>query len=365
VGFPPSAVDHVRLSVGEGITGFVAECLRPVSCAVGAKEEQWKPVPGLGEERFPSFLALPLLSRGACLGVLVLQRREARSFHPSDVELAAALVGPVASVIEGAKARRQSLESSRTLGPRSARLTGQPLAPGEALGKLEAPTPLAHAPASFVKPKPLEVATAFAEVAAELQRGRARLHPRLGAADRAHLAMLAPLLDDERLRETAIEECSQNGLSAGLRRVAREYARAAYRAGVHTSEGSEWMSQRAAEVEDLCMLVGAHARSERCPSAGGIVVTERLTTCLVLAMVARRCAGVALTNPVATDSPPARLLAASGIPAIMSVAELFVWARPDDRALIDGERGLLHVNPPPTTEARLRATSRQGRGSRA
>jgi hypothetical protein len=49
----------------------------------------------------------------------------------------------------------------------------------------------------------------------------------------------------------------------------------------------------------------------------------------------------------------------------MSVAELFVWARPDDRALIDGERGLLHVNPPPTTEARLRATSRQGRTGRA
>ena len=57
----------------------------------------------------------------------------------------------------------------------------------------------------------------------------------------------------------------------------------------------------------------------------------------------------------------ARLLAANGYRVSMICLD---YGQPD-RALIDGERGLLHVNPPATTEARLRATSRQGRGSRA
>jgi phosphotransferase system enzyme I (PtsP) len=34
VGFPREAVGQVRLEAGEGLTGFVAECLRPVSVAV-------------------------------------------------------------------------------------------------------------------------------------------------------------------------------------------------------------------------------------------------------------------------------------------------------------------------------------------
>src|SRR5258705_6716557 len=44
VGFPQSALGNVRLHVGEGITGFVAECMRPVSAAVCAAATNWKPV---------------------------------------------------------------------------------------------------------------------------------------------------------------------------------------------------------------------------------------------------------------------------------------------------------------------------------
>ena len=54
VGFPPSTVGTVSLRMGEGITGLVAECMRPVSVAVAAGEASYKHVPGLGEERFPA-----------------------------------------------------------------------------------------------------------------------------------------------------------------------------------------------------------------------------------------------------------------------------------------------------------------------
>ncbi|MBC7975931.1 MAG: GAF domain-containing protein, partial [Myxococcales bacterium] len=74
-GFPTTAIGATTLAVGEGITGLVAECMRPVSAAHAAAEAAYKPVPGLGEERFPVFVGIPLIGGGAVIGVLVLQRR--------------------------------------------------------------------------------------------------------------------------------------------------------------------------------------------------------------------------------------------------------------------------------------------------
>jgi len=73
-GFAPTALG-TTLHVGEGITGLVAECMRPVSAAHAAAETAYKPVPGLGEDRFPVFVGVPLIGAGSVIGVLVLQRR--------------------------------------------------------------------------------------------------------------------------------------------------------------------------------------------------------------------------------------------------------------------------------------------------
>ena len=74
IGFPSEAVGRVRLRVGEGIIGFVADRLRPVSVATAARDEHFKYIPGLGEERFPALLAVPVLRGSTAAGVLVLQR---------------------------------------------------------------------------------------------------------------------------------------------------------------------------------------------------------------------------------------------------------------------------------------------------
>src|SRR5262245_5127212 len=111
-GFGASALGTV-LGFGEGITGLVAECMRPVSAAHAAAEAAYKHVPGLGEDRFPVFVGVPLISGGATVGVLVLQRRK-RPFAVDEVTLATALGAPITLAIE----RR------RATALRSARLTG-------------------------------------------------------------------------------------------------------------------------------------------------------------------------------------------------------------------------------------------------
>src|SRR5262245_22525827 len=123
-GFPRDAIGVVTLRIGEGITGLVAECMRPVSAARAAAEAAYKHVPGLGEERFPVFVGIPLIGGGSAIGVLVLQRR-GRAFSTDEVTLATALGAPVTLAIE----RR------RATAVRAARLTGAAHSDGAVLGR--------------------------------------------------------------------------------------------------------------------------------------------------------------------------------------------------------------------------------------
>jgi hypothetical protein len=97
-GFAATAIG-TTLAIGEGITGLVAECMRPVSAAHAAAEVAYRHIPGLGEERFPVFAGVPLISGGQVIGVLVLQR-SSRPFATDEVTLATALGAPVTLAIE-------------------------------------------------------------------------------------------------------------------------------------------------------------------------------------------------------------------------------------------------------------------------
>jgi phosphotransferase system, enzyme I, PtsP len=115
------------------------------------------------------------------------------------------------------------------------------------------------------------------------------------------------------------------------------------------------MAERAAEVEDLCLLIAAHARGVRAPSAGGVLIVDRLTGCLALAGVARHASGFAIGGKVDDGALGSAILTAANVPAVSEVAELFVWARPGDRVLVDGTNGIVRINPPASAEARVRA----------
>src|SRR3954468_23282300 len=156
-GFAPSAIGTTALAVGEGITGMVAEYMRPVSAAHAAAEAAYKHVPGLGEERFPVFAGIPLIGGGAVIGVLVLQRQTA-PFSADEVTLATALGAPVTLAVE----RRRAAEI------RSARLHGLAHVGGAVLGRAAA----------------LATTTALGSAPIDLDRAITRLRDDLGRAMR-------------------------------------------------------------------------------------------------------------------------------------------------------------------------------------
>jgi glycogen phosphorylase len=100
VGLRPQCIGSLRMAVHEGLTGLVAEEVRPIAVDHAANHPRFKYFREAGEDDFHSFLGVPLIERGVLQGVLVVQTVEPRSFRDSEIRMlveAAAQVAPVVS----------------------------------------------------------------------------------------------------------------------------------------------------------------------------------------------------------------------------------------------------------------------------
>jgi signal transduction protein with GAF and PtsI domain len=105
-------LDRLKLRMGQGITGWVAEHKQPVAIAHDALlDPRFQLFDSLPEDRFEAFLSVPILCRDKLVGVINVQHREAHSYSQRDVQLVATigfLVGPEIELV------RVETESSRS-----------------------------------------------------------------------------------------------------------------------------------------------------------------------------------------------------------------------------------------------------------
>ena len=351
VGFTRVAVGNVQLAVGEGITGLAAELGEVV--ASDGSHARFARVEGLREERFPHFLALPILRHGDVLGVVVLQRAADDAFTSEDVTLAAAAVGPFALALRGERARKKAARESRRGKNRQVRLKGRGLVSGKALGRAEMLRALGGVEELPERPGGEAVSDAFAAVAKRLNLRIDSLLESEDADLASELANVRLLLSDERFRRVAVEECEQRGVAAGLWALARRYALAPLQTA--SGEELEWLERRAAEISALCRLVYANLEGHPLVRQGGaLLMAEAPGGLICLDILDRRPSAVVIADPMADDSLGARLLVHAGIPTLVSVGGLFSWVREEDPLVIDAEEGFLHIHPSPELTARVR-----------
>src|SRR3989475_13104083 len=100
VGLRPQCIGTLRMALHEGLTGLVAEQVRPVAVEEVKTHPRFKYFSESGEEAYQSFLGVPLIDRGVLQGVLVVQTIETRAFREDEIRMlvqAAAQVAPVVS----------------------------------------------------------------------------------------------------------------------------------------------------------------------------------------------------------------------------------------------------------------------------
>src|SRR5215470_9754162 len=106
-------VDRLKLKVGEGITGWVAEHHEPVAVsAKAAQDPRFQFFNELPEDSFEAFLSVPLLSRGRVVGVINVQHRLPHIYKKREIRLISTIGFLVGAEIE--LARLELLNSSLT-----------------------------------------------------------------------------------------------------------------------------------------------------------------------------------------------------------------------------------------------------------
>jgi uroporphyrinogen-III synthase len=112
----PDVIDRLKLRLGQGITGWVAEHGKPVAVALNAsRDPRFQLFKDLPEDRFEAFLSVPVLCRGRIVGVINLQNREPHEYTDREINLISTIGFLVGAEIEMARLETENLHLSEKL----------------------------------------------------------------------------------------------------------------------------------------------------------------------------------------------------------------------------------------------------------
>ena len=112
----PDVVDRLKLRLGQGITGWVAEHGKPVAVALNASQDpRFQLFKDLPEDKFEAFLSVPVLCRGRVVGVINLQNREAHEYSDREIKLISTIGFLVGAEIEMARLESENTHLSEKL----------------------------------------------------------------------------------------------------------------------------------------------------------------------------------------------------------------------------------------------------------
>ncbi len=112
----PEVVNRLKLKVGEGITGWVAQHKQLVCVPQRAfADVRFQFFNQLPEDRFEAFLSVPILSRGRLVGVINLQNRLAHAYSARETGLMTTIGFLVGAEIEMARLESENSQLSQRL----------------------------------------------------------------------------------------------------------------------------------------------------------------------------------------------------------------------------------------------------------
>jgi signal transduction protein with GAF and PtsI domain len=115
----PDVVDRLKLRVGQGITGWVAEHRQPVAVARTAfADPRFQVFNELPEDRYEAFLSVPVLSRGRLVAVINVQHRQPHEHTRREIQVISTIGFLVGAEIETARLETENSALSEQLAAR-------------------------------------------------------------------------------------------------------------------------------------------------------------------------------------------------------------------------------------------------------
>ncbi|HZR82524.1 MAG TPA: phosphoenolpyruvate--protein phosphotransferase [Candidatus Binatia bacterium] len=381
-GLDRGSVGRVRMRTDEGLTGLVIETMAPVAVPDAPVHPRFKFFPETREERYHSFLGVPVLERRAPLGVLVVQSLRRRQFTDDEISLLRTIAGQLAGVLvqarlldslkmkeqEQADFRRRMLDTIRRLqsferpverdsGPSLSRDPGERLrgiaaSPGFGIGRAH----ILHPQILFSEiedracddpvAETARFDAALERAASDLERQRDKMNEILpeatGKIFDAHVLMLRDASITERVHGLIHEgTCA----AYAVRRVVEEYLAA------FENIEDPYLQERAVDIKDIGqrlvrILLGIDAGGERSPEDGSVLVGREIMLTDFAEIDPKNLRGIALATGGVTSH--ATILAKSfEIPTVVGVDALLSHVVEGDEVIVDGNAGVVYRRPGP------------------
>ncbi len=349
-GLNTEAIGHVSLGLTEGLVGQVGLREEPLNLDDAASHPKFRYLPETGEERYNSFLGVPIMHRRKILGVLVVQQQDKRRFDAAEeaflVTVSAQLSGVVAhaKVVGGLDTLRGNKASAVSV------FKGVPGAPGVALGRvliIYPPADLDSIPDRLCEDIGQEVErfqTALAAVRVSIQELDRKMASSLMAEERALFEVYLRMLDDQGLIGEIIARIRAGNWAQGaLREVIKEHVQA------FKTMDDPYLRERMADIKDLGLRILAqlqkqHNVRELAVQDNTILVGEEIPTSVLVEQPLEKIAGIC-TVQGSSNAHMAIVARALGIPTVVGVSELPVTTLDDTEVVVDGYQGRLYINP--------------------
>lgn len=116
VGLSEDMVGRLYMARDEGLTGLVLKRMRPLFVKDPDRHPRYKYFEGSGEERYHTFLGVPLVYHGETMGVLVVQTADEAGVDESDIVIFSAVASQIAGVAAYANLLRDRKEKTDRAG---------------------------------------------------------------------------------------------------------------------------------------------------------------------------------------------------------------------------------------------------------
>lgn len=334
----------VTLAFDQGIVGLVGRLAEPINLADAQSHPSFKYIPSVKEERFRSFLGVPIITRRQLLGVLVVQQREHRQFDESEESFLVTLATQLATLIT------QSQVSQLFGHFRQKRVRALAAAPGVAVapGWVDTTQPsLEHVFAASTLDVGRErerLSQAMSEASNEFRRFSKRFSASVQKESAAIFDLYSHLLTDARLKQDLFAEIDSGSVAEwAVKKVIEKFA------AQFASLQDTYLRERAGDLRVLGQrllfhlddtLQGTNTWPERF-----VLVADELTATTLAELPQERLAGVVVRDGAA-NSHAAILVRAMGIPTVMG-ADILPELLNKRLLIVDGYRGELLIDPEP------------------
>ncbi|PLX83557.1 MAG: phosphoenolpyruvate--protein phosphotransferase [Desulfuromonas sp.] len=390
-GLSKRAIGKVSMRIGEGLTGIAAQKRHAIAIEEPQEHPSYRYFKETGEERYHSFLGIPLFDRSSPLGVIVLQTRDPRKFNKEEISALTTIAFQVSSIVVNARLldtmRQKEMETLRiseelaainlqTKTPPtdpaqspngSQTLAGEVAYPGVVSG----PAAILEERLGFADILHEEDVDMPAEIAAldsSLEKTRIQtlylekqVAERLSEQDAAIFHTHLMILEDRGFIDKLHGEIEQGHSAAyAIEKTVSGYIDAFERMDDH------YLRERAADMEDigrriLANLVGDADDRVLHLKHPGVLVARQILPSDMACLDPDQILGI-LTENDEKNSHAVIMAKSMGIPAMVGVRGALKNIAPEDHLIVDANSGRVYINPPETIcKEYLRLEDDQGR----